>query len=94
MASGTGLIPQPQDAVSVFTDVGSNTTLIIPFRNPMDHAVLVDILLKGMRKYLNIHVHLYFYFTMIQCIDRKLKDPENYFEIFLLVDTVSSNTSK
>ena len=47
VASGTGLLPLPQDSVSVFTDVGSNTTLIIPFRNPMDQAVLVDILLRG-----------------------------------------------
>ncbi|KAK3096977.1 hypothetical protein FSP39_005325 [Pinctada imbricata] len=46
IASGTGLLPQPQDPVSVFTEAGSNTTLIIPFRNPMDHAVLVDIVLK------------------------------------------------
>lgn len=47
VASGTGLLPQPQDAVSVYTEAGSNTTMIIPFRNPMDHAVLVDVSLKG-----------------------------------------------
>ncbi|XP_021363645.1 cilia- and flagella-associated protein 47-like isoform X2 [Mizuhopecten yessoensis] len=46
IASGTGLLPLPQDPVSVFTEAGSNTTLIIPFRNPMDHAVMVDILLR------------------------------------------------
>lgn len=47
MATGTGLLPQPQDPVSVYTEAGSNTTLIIPFRNPMDHPVLVDVHLKG-----------------------------------------------
>lgn len=47
VASGTGLLPQPQEPVSVYTEAGSNTTMIIPFRNPMDHAVLVDVSLKG-----------------------------------------------
>ena len=47
VATGTGLLPQPQDPVSVYTEAGSNTTLIIPFRNPMDHAVIVDVVLKG-----------------------------------------------
>ncbi|XP_052708553.1 cilia and flagella-associated protein 47-like isoform X1 [Crassostrea angulata] len=46
VASGTGLLPQPQEPVSVYTEAGSNTTMIIPFRNPMDHAVLVDVSLK------------------------------------------------
>ncbi|XP_071134806.1 cilia- and flagella-associated protein 47-like isoform X3 [Mytilus edulis] len=46
VASGTGLLPQPQDPVSVYTEAGSNITLIIPFRNPMDHAVIVDVQLK------------------------------------------------
>ena len=49
VASGTGLLPQPQEPVSVYTEAGSNTTMIIPFRNPMDHAVLVDVSLKGKR---------------------------------------------
>lgn len=49
VASGTGLLPQPQEPVSVYTEAGSNTTMIIPFRNPMDHAVLVDVSLKGQR---------------------------------------------
>ena len=50
VASGTGLLPQPQEPVSVYTEAGSNTTMIIPFRNPMDHAVLVDVSLKGKRE--------------------------------------------
>ncbi|ESO84826.1 hypothetical protein LOTGIDRAFT_196276 [Lottia gigantea] len=44
-ASGIGLIPSPQDPVSVYTAAGSNTTLIIPFRNPMDQTVLADVIL-------------------------------------------------
>ncbi|XP_053397416.1 cilia- and flagella-associated protein 47-like isoform X4 [Mercenaria mercenaria] len=46
VASGTGLLPQTQDPVSVFTVAGSNTTLIIPFRNPMDQAVLCEVMLR------------------------------------------------
>lgn len=56
VASGTGLLPQPQDPVSVYTEAGSNITLIIPFRNPMDHAVIVDVQLKG-----KLAKHLLFY---------------------------------
>ena len=47
VASGTGLLPQPQDPTSVYTGTGTNTTLIIPFRNPMDTAVLASVVLKG-----------------------------------------------
>ncbi|XP_052240686.1 cilia- and flagella-associated protein 47-like isoform X3 [Dreissena polymorpha] len=46
VASGTGLLPQTQDPVSVFTVAGSNTTLIIPFRNPMDSPVLCEVMLR------------------------------------------------
>lgn len=49
IASGTGLLPQTQDPVSVFTVAGSNTTLIIPFRNPMDQTVICEVLLRGKR---------------------------------------------
>ncbi|XP_052808119.1 cilia- and flagella-associated protein 47-like isoform X2 [Mya arenaria] len=46
VGSGTGLLPGTQDPVSVFTVAGSNTTLIIPFRNPMDTAVLCEVMLR------------------------------------------------
>ncbi|XP_070190234.1 cilia and flagella-associated protein 47-like isoform X3 [Littorina saxatilis] len=46
VASGTGLLPLPQDPVRVFTGPGSNTTLIIPFRNPMDTPVVANVVLK------------------------------------------------
>ncbi|CAL1538368.1 unnamed protein product [Lymnaea stagnalis] len=47
IASGTGLLPRPQPPICTYTIVGSNTTVIIPFRNPTDVSVLVDILLTG-----------------------------------------------
>lgn len=48
--TGSGTLPQPQDPVSVTSVAGSNTTLIIPFRNPLDIAVMVDVYLKDMEK--------------------------------------------
>ena len=47
MVDGIGLLPQPQDPVNVTAPNGANTTLIVPFRNPLDISVLVDIFLKG-----------------------------------------------
>ena len=47
MASGTGLTPTPLDPVSVSATLGSNTSLIIPFRNPLNEAVVVDVILSG-----------------------------------------------
>lgn len=55
-ASGTGILPQAQDPVSITAPAGSSTTLIIPFRNPLDIPVLVDVKLKGM-----LHSHLSIY---------------------------------
>ncbi|XP_033635373.1 cilia- and flagella-associated protein 47-like isoform X1 [Asterias rubens] len=46
MASGTGLTPTPLDPVSVSATLGSNTSLIIPFRNPLNEAVVVDVILS------------------------------------------------
>ena len=48
MASGTGLTPKALDPVSVSATMGSNTSLIIPFRNPLNETVLVDVVLSGM----------------------------------------------
>ena len=47
MASGVGLLPQPQDPVSVIAAARANATLIIPFRNPLDIPVRADIMLTG-----------------------------------------------
>ncbi|XP_043927775.1 cilia- and flagella-associated protein 47 [Protopterus annectens] len=43
--SGFGLIPQPMEPVSISTCIGSHCSVIVPFRNPTDKNVLVDILL-------------------------------------------------
>ncbi|XP_072178621.1 cilia- and flagella-associated protein 47-like [Diadema setosum] len=45
VASGTGLTPTPLDPVSISATLGSNTSLIIPFRNPTAENVLVDVVL-------------------------------------------------
>ena len=45
--TGGGTLPQQQEPVSITAMAGSNTTLIIPFRNPLDISVLVDVYLKG-----------------------------------------------
>jgi hypothetical protein len=47
IVSGTGLLPQPQAPVSVFSPTTSSTNIIIPFRNPMDVPVSATIMLKG-----------------------------------------------
>lgn len=47
LLSGTGVTPTPVDPVSVSAILGSNTSLIIPFRNPTDEQVLVDVILTG-----------------------------------------------
>lgn len=46
--SGTGEMPVPKEPMSVTAPAGSNTTLLIPFRNPLDIPVCADIALTGM----------------------------------------------
>ncbi|XP_077977423.1 cilia- and flagella-associated protein 47-like [Glandiceps talaboti] len=53
IASGSGLTPQPMDPVSVSASLGANTSLIVPFRNPMDETVLVDVVLSDNKEVLN-----------------------------------------
>ena len=45
LVAGRGVSPQPMEPVSVSAGVGSNTSLILPFRNPTDVPVLVDVTL-------------------------------------------------
>ena len=45
--TGKGTLPQPQEPVSLSAPAGANTTVIIPFRNTLDCAVSVDVLLTG-----------------------------------------------
>ena len=49
--TGGGTLPQPQEPVSITSLAGSNTTLIIPFRNPLDIPVFVDVFIKGSLMY-------------------------------------------
>ena len=41
------MLPHPQDPVSITAVAGSNSTLSIPFRNPLDIPVFVDVYLSG-----------------------------------------------
>lgn len=43
--SGCGTLPAPKDAVCVTTAAGTNTTLLLPFHNPLDVTVSCDVLL-------------------------------------------------
>lgn len=45
--SGVGLIPQPMDPASISAPVGSLASIIIPFKNPTNENVLVDVILTG-----------------------------------------------
>ncbi|XP_058874974.1 cilia- and flagella-associated protein 47-like, partial [Acipenser ruthenus] len=45
--SGVGLIPLPMEPLSISTCVGTHSSIIVPFRNPTDDNVLVDVLLTG-----------------------------------------------
>ncbi|XP_067945629.1 cilia- and flagella-associated protein 47-like isoform X2 [Watersipora subatra] len=46
-ASGKGTLPQPQEPVSLSSPAGANSTVIIPFRNPLDTTISVDVVLTG-----------------------------------------------
>ncbi|XP_033113331.1 cilia- and flagella-associated protein 47-like isoform X2 [Anneissia japonica] len=46
IASGTGLTPAPLETVSISSTLLSNTSLIIPFRNPTNETVFVDVVLS------------------------------------------------
>ena len=54
--TGKGTLPQPQEPVSLSAPAGANTTVIIPFRNPLDCAVSVDVLLTGRYSVLSLSV--------------------------------------
>ncbi|KAG9349623.1 hypothetical protein JZ751_028071, partial [Albula glossodonta] len=41
LLSGTGLAPGLMEPLSVISRVGSHSSLILPFRNPMEHSVLL-----------------------------------------------------
>ena len=53
LASGRGLAPLPMEPLSVSASVGSNTSLILPFRNPTDATVLADITMVDNERTMN-----------------------------------------
>ncbi len=46
MASGTGLNPKPAKPICVHGKLSENSSVIVPFRNPTEHTVVVDVSLK------------------------------------------------
>ena len=46
MASGTGMMPGPVEPIEIFSQLGENSSVIIPFRNPTDQEVTVDVVMK------------------------------------------------
>ncbi|XP_071954714.1 cilia- and flagella-associated protein 47-like isoform X2 [Antedon mediterranea] len=56
IASGTGLTPAPLDPVSVSATLHSNTSLLIPFRNPTNETVFVDVVLTDNTDFLHANL--------------------------------------
>ncbi|XP_048577373.1 cilia- and flagella-associated protein 47-like isoform X2 [Nematostella vectensis] len=46
LASGTGLMPGANEPINIYSELGGNSSHIIPFRNPTDQDVIVDVMLK------------------------------------------------
>ena len=46
LASGTGIMPGPAESINIYSELGGNSSVILPFRNPTDHEVVVDVILK------------------------------------------------
>ncbi|XP_069034828.1 cilia- and flagella-associated protein 47-like isoform X2 [Lepisosteus oculatus] len=51
--SGIGLFPGLMEPLSISTCVGSHSSVIVPFRNPTDDSVLVDVLLTDQEETLH-----------------------------------------
>ncbi|XP_039602238.1 cilia- and flagella-associated protein 47-like [Polypterus senegalus] len=45
LLSGIGLVPGTMEPLSISTSIGSHASVIVPFRNPTDHNVVVDVVL-------------------------------------------------
>ncbi|KAJ8400757.1 hypothetical protein AAFF_G00391110 [Aldrovandia affinis] len=43
LLSGTGVSPQLMEALSIASRVGSHSSIIVPFKNPMEHEVLMSV---------------------------------------------------
>lgn len=46
LAAGTGMMPGPVDPINIYSQLGSNSSVIIPFKNPTDRQVIVDVVMK------------------------------------------------
>jgi len=53
LVSGRGLAPSPMEPLSVSAASGSSTSLILPFRNPTDVPVLVDVTITDHEQTMN-----------------------------------------
>lgn len=45
-ASGTGMMPGAADPINLYSQLGGNSSVIIPFKNPTDRQVTVDVIMK------------------------------------------------
>lgn len=46
LAAGTGMMPGPVDPINIYSQLGGNSSVIIPFKNPTDRQVIVDVVMK------------------------------------------------
>ncbi|PFX34680.1 Calponin-likey domain-containing protein 2 [Stylophora pistillata] len=46
LASGTGMMPGPVDPINIYSQLGGNSSVIIPFKNPTERQVIVDVIMK------------------------------------------------
>ena len=40
------MMPGPMDPINIYSELGGNSSVIIPFRNPTERQVVVDIIMK------------------------------------------------
>ena len=40
------MMPGPVDPINIYSQLGGNSSVIIPFRNPTDRQVIVDVIMK------------------------------------------------
>jgi len=45
-AHGTGMMPGPMDPINIYSELGGNSSVIIPFRNPTERQVVIDVIMK------------------------------------------------
>ena len=40
------MMPGPMDPINIYSELGGNSSVIIPFRNPTERQVVVDVIMK------------------------------------------------